>query len=51
MGYFWTAHMGHLWTIAKTFWQRYTNITVFESFFCGFDESFLWFYVFCDGVI
>jgi hypothetical protein len=23
MGFFWTAHMGHLWTISKKNWQRY----------------------------
>jgi hypothetical protein len=27
MGSFWTAHMGHLWTISKTILQRFKFYT------------------------
>jgi hypothetical protein len=32
MGYFWTAHMGHLWKISKKNWQRYKFYTFPISF-------------------
>jgi hypothetical protein len=32
MGYFWTAHMGHLWTISIKNWQRYKFYTFPISF-------------------